>query len=456
MKTDLVVVIPGILGSTLAKDGKLVWAPSGGAALRAIATFGRSLRDLQLPAGIGDDHPGDGVAPVALMPDLHVLPGIWTPLKGYDAVVKRLERNGFSQTAKDPDAPPGNLVLFPYDWRLSNRYNGNRLKSVVEPALDRWRAQGGVHADAKICFVCHSMGGLVARWFMKEGGADLTRKLITLGTPYRGAANSLDQLAHGAVRAGLNLTDFARSLPSSYQLLPSYACVDRNEALVTLGELDNIPGLDIQRVRDAMLFAKELEDAESDFALDDVRHALTGIEQTTLTTARITAESVTMLESYQGKILAGDGTVPAVSAPKGIRLDSPLLGRIGEKHGSLQANDAVLDAVIGAINAVPLTPMAAGEGPVPDVVLADVVDAGQDLTVTVSLESDEAIKVSLFSEANLDGELDLRVPRKSGSEFRTTFADLAPGAYIVRVTTASGSTVDTPTLVWSDVPLQEV
>ena len=79
--TDLVVVLPGILGSTLRRDGRLVWAPSAGSALRAIATFGASLRRLELPAGIGDQHPGDGVEPAALMPDLHVLPGIWTAVK---------------------------------------------------------------------------------------------------------------------------------------------------------------------------------------------------------------------------------------------------------------------------------------------------------------------------------------------------------------------------------------
>jgi hypothetical protein len=79
--TDLVVVLPGILGSTLRQDGHLIWAPSAGSALRAIATFGASLRRIELPAGIGDQHPCDGVEPAALMPDLHVLPGIWTAVK---------------------------------------------------------------------------------------------------------------------------------------------------------------------------------------------------------------------------------------------------------------------------------------------------------------------------------------------------------------------------------------
>jgi len=102
---DLVMVLPGILGSTLRQDGRLVWAPSSGSALRAITTFGASLRRLELPAGIGDQDPRDGVEPTALMPDLHVLPGIWTAIKGYDTLLARLRRLGYRETA--PGAPTG-------------------------------------------------------------------------------------------------------------------------------------------------------------------------------------------------------------------------------------------------------------------------------------------------------------------------------------------------------------
>ena len=50
---DVVVVLPGIMGSTLAKNGNLVWAASAGSVLSAIRTFGRSIQDLALPSGIG-------------------------------------------------------------------------------------------------------------------------------------------------------------------------------------------------------------------------------------------------------------------------------------------------------------------------------------------------------------------------------------------------------------------
>ena len=40
---DVVVLLPGILGSVLARDGKDVWAPSPGAIGRALWTLGRSV-----------------------------------------------------------------------------------------------------------------------------------------------------------------------------------------------------------------------------------------------------------------------------------------------------------------------------------------------------------------------------------------------------------------------------
>ena len=49
---DVVVLLPGITGSVLAKDGRDLWAMSGGALVRSLRTLGRSLRDLELH---GDD-----------------------------------------------------------------------------------------------------------------------------------------------------------------------------------------------------------------------------------------------------------------------------------------------------------------------------------------------------------------------------------------------------------------
>src|SRR4029453_437009 len=146
--------------------------------------------------------------------------------------------------------------------RLSNRYTARWLAGIVEPALERWKAQGGPYADAKVTFVCHSMGGLVARWYIEHcGGAEITRKLITLGTPYRGAAKGLEPLVNGAHPGrgpfGINLTDLVRSMPSMYQLLPEYACIEHGTDLVKTTETA-LPHLARDKVADGMRLHAQL------------------------------------------------------------------------------------------------------------------------------------------------------------------------------------------------------
>ena len=41
---DVVVLLPGITGSALAKDGKEIWAPSAGAVLRNLVGLGAALK----------------------------------------------------------------------------------------------------------------------------------------------------------------------------------------------------------------------------------------------------------------------------------------------------------------------------------------------------------------------------------------------------------------------------
>src|SRR5690242_14006978 len=120
---DFVVFLPGIMGSTLSRDGKLVWGPSAGAALRAVRRFGGIEPELRLLDGVGDEHPGDRVEPVAVMPDLHVLPGVWTIQVGYERLLGWLE-SAFGLVRVTTAGPPGNFLPVPYDWRLSNRFNG--------------------------------------------------------------------------------------------------------------------------------------------------------------------------------------------------------------------------------------------------------------------------------------------------------------------------------------------
>ena len=101
---DVVVVIPGILGSVLELDGREVWGLSGQAIVGNLLSLGRNIQRLKLPEGIGDDDPGDGVKATRLMPDLHLLPGFWT-IDGYGQLLEHLHAKF---TLTEPVAPSSN------------------------------------------------------------------------------------------------------------------------------------------------------------------------------------------------------------------------------------------------------------------------------------------------------------------------------------------------------------
>ena len=59
----------------------------------------------------------------------------------------------FTLTTATADQP-GNLIAFPYDWRLSNQLNAQRLADAAVPHLERWRRHTH-NQDAKLILICH-------------------------------------------------------------------------------------------------------------------------------------------------------------------------------------------------------------------------------------------------------------------------------------------------------------
>src|SRR5262249_37524147 len=153
--------------------------------------------------------------------------------------------------------------------------------------LERWRASAPQRRDAKLVLICHSMGGLVARYFLAVlGGAELTGKLLTLGTPYRGSVKALGQLVNGSRIPGL--TAAARSLPSLYQLLPVYDSVGTAADLRHHRELRWPAGVDAGLVADAERFHAQIAAGVRRLGRPGYgTRAVTGLRQPTPTTAVI-------------------------------------------------------------------------------------------------------------------------------------------------------------------------
>jgi pimeloyl-ACP methyl ester carboxylesterase len=382
--SDVIVLLPGLMGSILSKGGKDVWSASAGSLLGGLISRGGRFNELALREDPVDrDDLGDGIVPSRVMPDVHLIPGLWK-IDGYSKCAEAIKA-AFDVTEGQ------NYFEFPYDWRRDNRVSARRLDKLARGWLEAWRARSG-KADARLILIGHSMGGIISRCFLELlEGWRITRALITFGTPYRGSLNAVDTLGNG-VRKGpaglIDLTELARSLTSVYQLIPVYPCYDAGDGrLVRVGETSGVPNIDAGRAKAALAFHHEIRDAvEAHRATAEYRergyeiYPIVGIRQPTRQSARRKGNEVELLESYEGTDQSGDGTVPRVSATPIELSEAHREMYAGTAHGALQNADAVLTNLtgvlsgfslgLGAFRAAPAPPIRLGLR-VPDVYWTD-------------------------------------------------------------------------------------
>lgn len=272
MTNDIIVFVPGIGGSRLERDGKPIYDLS----LKALHRLIWNWVGGDIAFRGGSRKPDDGVVATDLFNN-QLIPG-WFGVDDYDGLVTTMK-----SVVGDPTRQ---FVKFPYDWRASNRWAAMALDAKVRPALHDWR-KGAGGTDAKLWLVCHSMGGLVARYFLEHlGGADITRRLITIGTPHRGAPRALDALVNGMGFGPIDFSTVIRSFASTYELLPQAPVVkvstDTGERLTRvadffgmgdllplpptaapsspLSDLSPLPHIDADRLRDALDFHRAIRE----------------------------------------------------------------------------------------------------------------------------------------------------------------------------------------------------
>lgn len=222
-----VVVIPGLLGSRLvsAQTGEEAWP--GGAFDIAFSRY----EAIELPVD------GKTRVPEPLPSTLEAA-GVTETALGrdfYGRIIDTLVRYGGYRRAKTGEGPPASgerrVYVFDYDWRQDNVTTVRKLKTF----LDRVRADYGDH-DLKFDIVAHSMGGLVARYFLRFGDEDVLRdnrlkvtwagapylnKIILLGTPNLGSLSSIEGFVRGQKVGFARIPEeVVATLPSTYQLFP--------------------------------------------------------------------------------------------------------------------------------------------------------------------------------------------------------------------------------------------
>lgn len=447
---DLVVVLPGITGSVLERDGKQVWGFSAAAVWNTLTSRGRSLQELELT---GDDPRavdiGDGVTATRLIHRAHSLPGLHKNV-GYGPLVDALSTKLGLTVGYGEGSQAGNLFELPYDWRRDNRAAAYRLAELVATHLPRWRAASGAD-DAKVVLVAHSMGGMVSRYYLEalEGWRNC-RALVTFGTPFRGAPNSLNFLANGYKNMLLDLTEVMRSYTSIYQLLPRYECIDLGDRLVRPSELEGVAGLDTQRAVAGREFHLEIDRAiEAHREMPGyLVEPIAGMGQPTLQSASVVDGVLTcsmdVPRGWDAVHGDGDGTVPRVSATPIELSDDHRETFIPQRHSALQVGPRTIDQVvrklqqmqgcsIGVIRGPGSGPPAA---PHLSVDLDDAYAAGEPVeirgTAVNHVDSSPTITVTIGPSRG-DGPDQQHVARWQGGRFSVEVEGLSPGCYDVTV-----------------------
>jgi pimeloyl-ACP methyl ester carboxylesterase len=444
---DVVILLPGITGSVLARPNPRggapdeVWSPKASALWRAV-TKG-AIGDLELTPDAADD----GIVATRLVPDVTLIPGFWK-IDGYGKVARQIvETMGLKRGE--------NFFEFPYDWRRDNRLAAARLENDALEWLRAWRDSSGAR-DARLVLVGHSMGGLVARYFLEcLGGWQHTRSLITFGTPHRGSLNAVNFLVAGMRKGigplGFDVTPLLRSLPSVYQLLPLYPCVDTGDAELArvpdAARTGQLPNIDATRADAARAFHEEIEKSQAANAATDAYRQtgyrtfpVVGIDQPTLQSARVTSTGVEMLRTRANRDESGDGTVPRGSATPLELQDQHREIYAADRHGSLQNADDVLLNLQGILTrpAIELRDFRVGPPRTLTLDIEDMVVTPEPFTIRAK-PSDGNPRLTAHL-TNLTTGAEFQEPLGRAAEgWQAVELNLPAGTYRVQVTGGSGT-----------------
>ena len=215
-----VVIIPGILGSHLAKrsDRSEVWPNAETMLLSSSDSY---LNDLTLRSD-GSEFPGNELYASDIMRTVTTSIPFFSQ-KFYAPLIESLVASGYHEGI--------DLFIEPYDWRLDIASSSASLDSVLRKAIS-------ASPSGKINIIAHSMGALL----MKEYATHSTDtafidKLILVAPPQLGAPQMFKVLQYGddlGFHVGplelLNpeeVKNITENMPGAYELLPSrkYAAI---------------------------------------------------------------------------------------------------------------------------------------------------------------------------------------------------------------------------------------
>lgn len=245
------IVIPGVLGSRLVDDNtqRVVWGEFGGDGIDPSSPAGARLLALPMAEGKGLWELTDSVHVQGVLETLEIrVFGVPFEMSAYRDILVALGVGGYHESSQgngDPHTGHNhNSFQFAFDWRRDNVENAQRLHQFIlgkkaEIEAERRQRLGDAAPPVKFDIVAHSMGGLIARYYLYYGDADLpadgtTPKLtwagaqnvdrvVLVGTPNAGSIDAVENMINGVVFSQAlprYQAAILGTMPGLYQLLP--------------------------------------------------------------------------------------------------------------------------------------------------------------------------------------------------------------------------------------------
>ncbi len=235
-----IIIIPGILGTQLVDPvtGNMVWGKMIN--LRAVdphqALLDSTLDGLELPT---DQRPitanRDRLITSSVLTEFEIINRIGE-VKVYRDLIDAFSQCGLAPGDIEHCRQQENVYLFPYDWRRD-------LVETAQLLAERIRQIQLVSADPnqKVTIIAHSMGGVIAKYYLMYGDADVISgrtadeipeptyagaanvdRIFYLGTPHDGSMNALKSLNEGEyIMPFVTVSKWATfTMPSIYELIP--------------------------------------------------------------------------------------------------------------------------------------------------------------------------------------------------------------------------------------------
>lgn len=363
----IAIVVPGIMGSVLKSGTKVIWPGPVSSLVLRYKLMAELLRDDLVAV--------DCIRSFAITDQ-------------YNRLLADLEACDFHEAN-------GTLVVAAYDWRQDNTKSAQTLADHIDQVVTRHGQ------DVDISLIAHSMGGLVSRYYLESDqfrqrpGYAKVARLITLGTPHRGAAIALPLVLGYEKRLFLNkeqVHELCRDprYPAAYQLLPPPGepfAVDgaADSRLMPRDIYDPAVATQLGLTTAGLAAARRLHAAlDSHRRPAHVRYfAFAGTRHSTATYVRLQHGTNGLVAAKIEQKDGGDGTVPTWSG------HLPGLERmfVGEEHGSIYRDDDLRRALAALLGK--------------ESVLAGVAGDAQLSVRDKVVEPDDAVHVVLVFPGNI-------------------------------------------------------